>query len=424
MRIGVGSGPELVYCLNIHPGETWAENLHAIETQAAAVKSRIAPRRPFGLGLRLSALAARTVDVPVRLAAARARFDALGMHAVTINGFPYGRFHGAGVKERVYAPDWRSDARLTYTLRLARILAAWLPPDGEGSVSTVPGSFGPWIEGEFAVAAMVRRWVRLCAGLDALRSRTGREIHVGLEPEPDCLVETAAGFAEFHRRRMVPDVCAGLRAAFGWPLRRAETVVRRHLGICFDTCHSAVGGEDPANAVERLVREGIRISKIQVSAAVAARNTAAGRAGLRAFADPVYLHQTRAMDGAWERARWTDLGPALRDLARMPADLEARVHCHVPLFHKPAAPLRSTAGELGADFWRAAVRATSTLEIETYTFLALPARIRRIGLTESIVREYRWVLDHLGGRRSGSQERRASGCRNLKLETWNLKLET
>lgn len=396
MRIWDGSGPELVYCLNVHPGETWAENLRAIETQAVAVKARVAPHRSFGLGLRLSARAARAVDVPARLAAAYARFEALGMHAVTINGFPYGRFHGAGVKERVYAPDWRSDARLAYTLRLARILAAWLPPDGEGSVSTVPGSFGPWIAKESAVDAMVRRWARLCAGLDALRSRSGREIHVGLEPEPDCLVETAAGFAEFHRRRMAPGVCAELRAAFGWPLRRAESVVRRHLGVCLDTCHSAVGGEDPAGAVERLVREGIRISKIQISAAVAVRNTAAGRAGLGAFADPVYLHQTRALAGAWERARWTDLDLALRDLARLPRDLDVRVHCHVPLFHRPATPLRSTAGALGPGFWRAAVRATSAIEIETYTFLALPARIRRIGLTESIVREYRWVLGRIG----------------------------
>lgn len=396
MRVRMAGELDLVYCLNVHPGETWSENLRAIETQAAAVKAAVAPDRPFGLGLRLSARAARFLDEPSRLAAACRRFDELGMYAVTVNGFPYGRFHGAGVKERVYAPDWRTDDRLGYTLRLARILSAWLPRGGSGSISTVPGSFGPWIRSEASLQAMMRRWAGLCAGLDGLRSKTGREIQVGLEPEPDCLLETAAGLAEFHRRRLLPDVCAELRAARGWSLRRSEAVVRRHLGACLDTCHSAVGGEDAASAVARLVREGIRIPKIQVSAAVAARNSAEGRAGLRAFADPVYLHQTRAFDAAWERARWTDLSPALRDLARMPPTLDVRVHCHIPLFHRPAAPLRSTAEELGAEFWRAAVAATPTLEIETYTFLALPPRIRAIGMTESIVREYRWVLGRVG----------------------------
>ncbi len=395
MRMDGFGGGDLVYCLNVHPGETWVENLRAIETEATAVKARLSPGRSFGLGLRLSARAARFLDDPARLGAVVRRFDVLGMAAVTINGFPYGRFHGAGVKERVYAPDWRSDRRLDYTLRLARILAAWIPKGGEGSISTVPGSFGPWIRSESSMDAMMRRWAGLCIGLDRIRSRTGREIHVGLEPEPDCLIETAAGFAEFHRRTLIPGVIAELRSSSGWSARRAEAVARRHLGICLDTCHSAVGGEDPAGGLARLVREGVRVSKIQISAAVAARNSAAGRAGLRAFADPVYLHQTRAFDGAWERARWTDLAPALDDLAGMPRGLDVRVHCHVPLFHRPAAPLRSTAAGLGPEFWHAAVRATRTLEIETYTFAALPERIRAIGLTESIVREYRWVMDRM-----------------------------
>ena len=57
MRIGSAGERELVYCLNVHPGETWAQNLQAIETEAVAVKAVVAPDRPFGLGLRLSARA-------------------------------------------------------------------------------------------------------------------------------------------------------------------------------------------------------------------------------------------------------------------------------------------------------------------------------------------------------------------------------
>jgi hypothetical protein len=59
----------------------------------------------------------------------------------TLNGFPYGSFHGERVKERVYLPDWRSPDRAAYTMRLADLLAGWLPEGVTGSISTVPIGF-------------------------------------------------------------------------------------------------------------------------------------------------------------------------------------------------------------------------------------------------------------------------------------------
>jgi hypothetical protein len=48
----------LTYCLNIHPGESWSDNIAAIRDKAVAVKQRIAPDQWFGLGLRMSQFAA------------------------------------------------------------------------------------------------------------------------------------------------------------------------------------------------------------------------------------------------------------------------------------------------------------------------------------------------------------------------------
>jgi len=67
------------------------------------------------------------------------------MYPFTINGFPYGRFHAGPVKEQVYAPDWRTAERRDYTMLLADIFTNFLPPEVDGSISTVPGSFKPWI---------------------------------------------------------------------------------------------------------------------------------------------------------------------------------------------------------------------------------------------------------------------------------------
>src|SRR6185369_17750876 len=107
-----------------------------VETHVRAVKQRVAPDRPFGVGLRLSAAAATSLDTRAELASFRALLADAGLYVFTVNGFPYGRFSGAPVKEAVYRPDWLEDERLAYTNRLARILAELLPPDCDGSVST------------------------------------------------------------------------------------------------------------------------------------------------------------------------------------------------------------------------------------------------------------------------------------------------
>ena len=116
-------GVHLAYCTNIHRGETWAETFAGLEKHTLAVRRRIGGERPYAIGLRLGDVAATELSNPGTLEAFRrwlARHDA---YVFTINGFPYGRFHGGRVKEQVYAPDWCQPERLAYTERLFRILA-------------------------------------------------------------------------------------------------------------------------------------------------------------------------------------------------------------------------------------------------------------------------------------------------------------
>jgi len=175
----------LTYCLNIHPGESWAENLAAIREKAVRVKRFVAPDGWFGLGLRLSAQAAAELAGSVAL-----RNEALDlfaehqMYPFSVNAFPYGQFHAGPVKQNVYAPDWRSPARRDYTMQVADILAGWLPEGVDGSISTVPCSFKEWITNPEDTAQMADQLGAVAAYLAALHEDTGREIHLGLEPEP------------------------------------------------------------------------------------------------------------------------------------------------------------------------------------------------------------------------------------------------
>ena len=141
MKLAGPAGAHLTYCTNIHPGESWAEVREALRTHVVGVKQRVCPAAPFGVGLRLSAQAAEELVVTHELDRAKGELDDAGLYVFTLNGFPYGAFHGARVKERVYRPDWLEDERVSYTGVLARVLAALLADGTQGSISTVPGCF-------------------------------------------------------------------------------------------------------------------------------------------------------------------------------------------------------------------------------------------------------------------------------------------
>ena len=397
MKVRADPTVHLTYCLNVHPGESWEANFAAIRENVPAVRDRLAREGPFGLGLRLGAAAARTLSEPGELDAFRRFLADENLYVFTINGFPYGRFHGAAVKEQVYRPDWRTPERRDYTIALAEILARLLPDGVGGSISTVPGSYKAWITSERDWADMAGMIADTAARLDEIRRQTGKEVSLALEPEPDCCLGTTDETLAFFHGPLRTAGEARLAGAHGMAPDRAREVLARHVGVCFDAAHLAVEFEDLAAALRRLMDGGVRVSKIHLSAALRAATPAAVER-LRQFADEVYLHQVRlrATDGTIRS--WPDLPAALArpERRRRAGDEEWRVHFHVPLFLERFGELQSTR-DLFTDEFVAAVRAGATehLEIETYTFDVLPDELRAAGLTESIAREYEWVLQRM-----------------------------
>src|SRR6187402_3599818 len=133
-------GLHLAYCTNIHRGESWREILAALERHTLEVRDRVCADKPYAIGLRLGAEAARTLYDRGEREAFRRWLDKHHCYVFTINGFPYGQFHGTRVKEQVFQPDWSTAARVEYTQALFEIIADLVPPGASGSVSTVPGS--------------------------------------------------------------------------------------------------------------------------------------------------------------------------------------------------------------------------------------------------------------------------------------------
>ena len=399
MRLATKHPLHLTYSMNVHPGETWSDVRAAVIDHAADVRRVVAPNEPFGLGLRLAALAAEELTAPGRMDDLKAILAEHELYVFTINGFPYGRFHGERVKEKVYAPDWTTAERLDYTRCLARILADLAPADAGGSISTVPGSFAAWVDSPAYASRIIANLALLAADLEELSLEKDHDLHLGLEPEPSCWLDTGADLISFFRNQLIPRGAPEVAARLGISPIDAERILRRRIGICLDTCHASVGFEDLVGLWDQLVNEGIRISKVQLSAAVRCDLTqglASAHAALSPFVDSVYLHQCRALSSDGERSAWLDLPDALAELPSLDNLREIRTHFHVPLFWEGEAPLSSTTNELTPAFLdRLRGGRTSHLEIETYTYDVLPPLLKSSSLVASIAREFQWTLDRI-----------------------------
>lgn len=396
MKLG---GSHLGYCTNIHPGETWDEIRANLERHVPEVKRRVCPDAPFGLGLRLSCVAARDLARPRAMAEFADFLRRESLYVFTINGFPYGPFHGTRVKEDVYRPDWRDEARLEYTNLLADLLAQWVPAgaDSGGSISTVPGAFRSALGSAGDAERIAGQLVRHAAHLVQLERRTGRRIVLALEPEPCCLLETIAETVAFFRGHLhSPAAAARLGELTGLDAAAAGTALRNHLGVCLDLCHAAVEFEEPAQCLRELEAAGIAVAKIQVTAGLRIpRVTVEATEALRRLEDAVYLHQVveRSVDGL---RRFEDLDAALASSAWRDRDCEWRVHFHVPVFLETLDGFASTQA-----FVREALalhrqhNRSPHLEVETYTWSVLPERERRAPVEEAIARELEWVVEEL-----------------------------
>lgn len=401
MRIDhLPAAPHLTYCTNIHAGETWEEIGRSLDVHVPAIKQKVSPQRPFGLGLRLSGIAAAELVEPTVLTDFREQLARLGAYVFTINAFPYGPFHGTPVKERVYEPDWRTDERRRFTAMAGRILSELLPEGGFGSISTVPGGFKHLAHDRSAGDAIIEQLLHAAADCVECERTTGKTVALALEPEPCCFLETVGETVAFFERLFSRQAIARFGALTDLAPTGAEAALRRHLGVCYDVCHGAVEYEQPVAALRRLRGEGIAIPKIQLSAAMRIPEmTRALMAPLQAFDTGIYLHQVIVRDDRGLR-RFADLPHALEALAAGDAEGEWRIHCHVPIFLQEFGPLRSTQDELVSTLRALRSEAFSShLEVETYTWDVLPDGLKTGSKADDIARELAFVVEELTNER-------------------------
>lgn len=402
-------GLHLAYCTNVHPGRDWTQTFDSLNRYTLAIKRQLEHPGPFAVGLRLGDGAARELSEPPRLLEFQRWLEKNECYVFTINGFPYGNFHGARVKEDVYRPDWTEASRVEYTNCLFDLLAELVPQGVAGSVSTLPGSFKEFIHSP-AQEQLVRNHVWRCVEHIARTcEKTGRSLHLGLEPEPLCQFENSEESIRFFEQ---------LRAEHPGDERLNE-----HLGINYDACHFAVEFEQPGEALKRFQEHGIKISKIHISNALRLRPTPGSLQQLTAFSEDVYLHQVivRRQDGTLIRFKDLDLALSSPLAAQPGAEDEWRVHFHIPLHSQPPGDFESTADHVLGVFkvLGANPALCSHLEMETYTWAVLPEALKSRNVCDQIVAEYHWTLQHLGenGLASGHEKTQSGSSPAVLLQS-------
>jgi hypothetical protein len=384
-------GLHLTYCTNVHRGESWPETFAALEKYTLAVRDRVCPHGWFGIGLRLSERAAVELNEGHERRHFQCWLEKNNCYVFTLNGFPYGQFHGLRVKEQVFRPDWTSPERVAYTNLLFNLLAEIVPPGIAGSVSTLPGTFKEFRPAPEALKLIRQNLWQTVEHIARVSAKTGRQLHLGLEPEPLCQLESSAETLHLFEH---------FRAEHPNDDRLAE-----HLGVNYDTCHFALGFEEPFNALPCLVNQGIKISKIQLSSALHVRPTANACELLENFCDDVYLHQVVERDAGGNRKIYRDLPEAVLDARRRLAagDWEIpewRIHFHVPLHAPVMAPFANTNDHLLGvlDLLGEFPEICSHLEMETFTWEVLPPALKTQNVVDQLVQEYTWTSTELAKR--------------------------
>ncbi len=378
--------PEIGYCGNVHPAVSVDQLIDNLQQHTVAVKQLLAMDQPMPFGIWASATALEQLKSPQSLSRLKDVLDENQLVPFTVNGFPYGDFHQRVVKQSVYTPDWSTDKRLAYTLQLADLHHDLLPPAAVSTISTLPLG---WPAERWKDGSPPKEYLRRCAEnlttcateLDRRYQQTGRRHVICIEPEPGCVLDCCGDVVDFFQRSLFP---------------RGESLIRNHIGVCHDVCHSAVMFESQDEAIAAYANAGIEVGKVQVSSAVEvdfdgldSDEKTEARKQLSSFCEPKYLHQTSVQRAEGERRFFVDLPDALA----AEGDTGVwRVHFHVPIFYQGSQVIGTTQNCIN-DCLEALVKHDVTVnhfEVETYAWPVLPETVFSGSLNEGIAQEMRW----------------------------------
>ncbi len=392
----------LSYEMNVHPGDTLRELLHSLDRWTLPIRDRVAPGQAFGIVPRVGRKLLQELRTQKARRTLQEKLATKNFFLYTVNAFPIGNFHARRVKEQVYSPPWTHGERARLTNQVVDLLAELLPQDEVGTISTLGGTYRPWGNTRQDHERMAVNYLRTVEHMARMALKGGPTVLLAVEPEPDTTLETMRDVIHLVDNFLRPLIPQRLARPLGVSRSRAEELFHCHFTVNLDVCHLSVLFRDPVREWRALEKAGLKVGKLHITNALALPRpgrSPTALAELKSYDEPRYLHQFAARRPGGELVRGGDLSELCPSVV---ADTEeVRVHFHVPLSRARMGRLSTTRSSTSQVLHHTLRHPHPPhLAIETYTWPIISRD--KDNLVDGIVREFRWVLREMNGKREGA----------------------
>ncbi len=241
----------------------------------------------------------------------------------SINGFVYQNFHTRHIKEKIYYPDWSSLKRLNYTQKIIDFLLKIQNNTNDISISTLPISFKNWMNNrnkKYIYFYSSINFIKIVKKLISIK----KYIHIDIEPEPGCLIESIQEFYNFYYK--------WLKKIYMQNKNNKYSNLKKHITLCYDICHALVSYDSYQNIIKK-----IKIGKVQISSAIEIINNDTNRISnineLSFLNESNFLHQNTTIDKNNKIIK-KNIDINLLINKPIPLDTKTRIHCHMPIYLK------------------------------------------------------------------------------------------
>jgi len=375
----------LTYCSNIFKQKKWKFLFENLKKYLLHIKRK---KQYIGISLCMSNVLLNEIRKDKTLSILKNWLITENVYISSMNGFVYKTFHQKKIKDNIYYPDWTTKQRIKYTKSLIELLGLLMHKNTMGSISTVPISYLPWIKTRHISYILFTASKNLSEIIKFLIEK--KNIHLDLEPEPDCLINSIDSFIKFYIYWLIPVT----KIAFNTKSNFLEPYIKKYIRLCYDICHFSVNFESHEEALCLLKKNKIKIGKIQVSSALEVKvfNSSIENKhlvkNLLSFTKSPFLHQTVEKIGN-KLKKHKDISYAIKNFSEKCGNT-LRIHCHAPLYKNIIRGIKTTSVDTKfALELLLKEKYIKEMEIETYThdFLSKENKF------ESIFMEYNWVIN-------------------------------
>lgn len=322
----------ITYCSNIFHEKSTQKLLFKLMEYVSFIRTNL-KKKKFGLGLCLSNNILKNLSKKKNLKYLNEWMQKNNLYISSINGFVYTNFHQKNIKEKIYYPDWSTKKRFNYTKNIIEFIKKNETKINDISISTSPVSFKKWVkkhDQKYILFYSSISFVKLLKVMIIIKNNTHKHIHLDIEPEPACLIESIKDFIDFYFEWVKKNANYYLKNTYP----RINYHTKQHINLCYDICHFSVNYEKHEDVIKIIKEKKIKIGKVQISSAIEIasdkNNLINLKKELKFLTTSQFLHQNTTIDVNNNIVnKNTDIEILLNSNF---LNTKTRIHCHMPIY--------------------------------------------------------------------------------------------